>query len=394
MDEDMRLRRCAILFTTPKERLDFDLASLAKGGTGVQSTIEWIALAPHLDEQLVLSIEDMTVLGQVSPLSWSEVGELARTHALETLNSLVERGLLLAEDGDANMHRRDERLRAMHWRALDAVAHKFSRWHDVDTLEAQRVFGNETELGFVERLGPCPPPVCAHAPIASPTTLIKPVDSPLDEVLARRFTCRNYDTTRALSASDFGAVLYRAFGARAVHDYAPGVTLLKRSAPSAGGLHAVGAYVLVRQVEGIASGLYHYHPVDHALEPLGDLGEPDAAALALRFLGGQTYFADAHAVVALAGRFHRNFWKYRNHAKAYRSVILDSGHLSQTLYLAATELGLGAFITAGVNELDIEKAFGLDPMEEGVIAACGFGLPAAERIEVEFDPLNVAWPTA
>ena len=200
-------------------------------------------------------------------------------------------------------------------------------------------------------------------------------------------------TPRALDAAAFGAVLFRAFGARAVHEYASGVTLLKKGAPSAGGLHPVGAYVLARQVDGIAPGLYHYHPVAHALEPLVALSEVEAIALATRFLGGQVYFAEAHAVVALAGRFRRNFWKYRNHAKAYRSVILDAGHLSQTLDLAATELGLGAFITAGVNELDIEQALGLDPMEEGVIAACGFGRRGAARNEVEFDPLHKVWPS-
>ena len=113
--------------------------------------------------------------------------------------------------------------------------------------------------------------------------------------------------------------------------------------------------------------------------------------LAKTCLGGQPYFAQAHVVIALAGRFARNFWKYRNHAKAYRAVILDAGHLSQTLYLAATELGLGAFVTAGVNEVQIEEAFGLEAMAEGPLAMCGFGIRAAERCEVEFDPNHAVW---
>ncbi len=388
----MRLRRCAILFTTPKERLDFNLAALASGGTGVDSVIEWVALAPHLDTQLVLDLDQIAVLGAVSPLSWSEFDALLRNHPRETLDGLLASGLLLREHADTAPNRRDDALRAMHWRALDAVAHRFSRWHDVNTVEAQQFFAEETEQSFVERLGPCPPPVLEHGSASAQVPLRRPPATPLDDLCTRRVTCRNYDTSRALDAASFGAVLFRAFGARAVDDYAPGVKLLKKSAPSAGGLHPIGAYVLVRQVEGIAPGLYHYHPVAHALEALTALSEPDAAALALRALGGQTYFAEAHAVIALAGRFRRNFWKYRNHAKAYRSVILDAGHLSQILYLAATELGLGAFITAGVNELDIEHAFDLDPMEEGVIAACGFGIRGAHRNEVEFDPLNAVWP--
>ena len=91
-------------------------------------------------------------------------------------------------------------------------------------------------------------------------------------------------------------------------------------------------------------------------------------------------------------RFARSFWKYRNHAKAYRALILDVGHLSQTLYLAATELGLGAFVTSAINEVEIEQAFGLDPLEEGPLAVCGFGWRASEKTTVEFDPLKQVWP--
>jgi SagB-type dehydrogenase family enzyme len=118
----------------------------------------------------------------------------------------------------------------------------------------------------------------------------------------------------------------------------------------------------------------------------------ETRALARRFVAAQAYFVDAHVIVLPTSRFVRNFWKYRNHAKAYRALILDVGHLSQTMYLAATELGLAAFITAAINEVDIEEAFGLDPLEEGPLAVCGFGIRAAERSEVEFDPLNAVWP--
>jgi SagB-type dehydrogenase family enzyme len=90
-------------------------------------------------------------------------------------------------------------------------------------------------------------------------------------------------------------------------------------------------------------------------------------------------------------RFERNFWKYRNHAKAYRAVILDAGHLSQAMYLAATELNLGAFITAAINEVEIEQAFGLKPMAEGPLAVCGFGARAKECVTVEFDPAQKVW---
>lgn len=53
---------------------------------------------------------------------------------------------------------------------------------------------------------------------------------------------------------------------------------------------------------------------------------------------------------------------------------------------------MGAFITAAINEGDIEDAFGLDPMQEGVLAVTGFGYRGAHMDVLEFDPLQKVWP--
>ena len=182
--------------------------------------------------------------------------------------------------------------------------------------------------------------------------------------------------------------------------------VLKKTSPSGGALHPTEAYLIVRQVEGIAPGLYHYRAADHALQPLefdleaspGDArhqagSEKNALDyLAWIAVGGQQWFADAHVLVALAPRFARNFWKYRNHPKAYRVAILDVGHLSQTLLITATELGLGSFITAAINEVDIERAFGLTSYVDGPLAVCGFGPRADTMTTSEFDPNRKVWP--
>ena len=41
----MRVRRCAIVMFDPRERLEFNLRLLATGGNGLQTVIEWFALA-------------------------------------------------------------------------------------------------------------------------------------------------------------------------------------------------------------------------------------------------------------------------------------------------------------------------------------------------------------
>jgi len=54
---------------------------------------------------------------------------------------------------------------------------------------------------------------------------------------------------------------------------------------------------------------------------------------------------------------------------------MDAGHLSQTLYLLCQELGLGAFFTGAVNDVNIEELLGLDPLQEGVLGISGCGRP-------------------
>ena len=65
-------------------------------------------------------------------------------------------------------------------------------------------------------------------------------------------------------------------------------------------------------------------------------------------------------------------------------MLLDAGHLSQTLYLVAADRGLGAFVTGVINNAEIDERLGLDGIDEGVVAACGLGVPGGRS---PFDPV-------
>jgi putative peptide maturation dehydrogenase len=380
----MRVRRCSTLLIEPREVRGVDLAGVLAGGTGWSSAIQWIALTAHRDDEIILDDAMLRVLGKVSPRRWSARHELERQSSVEVIDRLLAHELLVPDGSVA-----DEALRESHWVGLSAIAHRHLRWRHVDSSAIDR------SMPLLEQLGEPPPPTRERVEAAKRLPLPAPAVQPhaLESLVEQRTTCRNFDPLRHLDAGLLSTVLFRVYGARKVAVISD-IAVLKKAAPSAGGLHPVEAYVLIRRVDGFQPGLYHYHPIDNALEPITELADADAADLALRFVACQHWFADAPVQVILAARFRRNFWKYRGHAKAYRAVVLDAGHLSQMQYLAATELGLAAFITAAVNEGDIEDAFGLDPMEEGILAVTGFGYRAGTMDHLEFDPLHAVWPAS
>jgi putative peptide maturation dehydrogenase len=389
----MRIRRCSILLIEPRERVEFDFDSLLAGGNGLRAEREWIALAPHLGRECILSADEVVLLGTVSAHEWTESAVLTARHDEALVDGLVAKGLLIGDAPDSTDTRaRDDDLRASHWHGRAAVSHAFGRWQGVAAGEEVRNIGIQSVLEMVERLGTPPTHFHSRSTREVRVTLPPPQPTAIDSMLRRRATCRNYDLIRNVPLSIFSQMMHRTFGAQAAHAVNAETAIVKRTSPSAGGLHPTEAYLLIQRVENVAPGLYHYHVGDHALEPMQTLSSDEALALAGRFVAQQDWLARAHALVVLAPRFTRSFWKYRDHAKIYRAVTLDVGHLSQTLLISATEFGLGGFITAAINEVDIEQALGLETMQESPLAVCGFGWRAAERSRMEFDPQHAVWP--
>ncbi|MCG8460071.1 MAG: putative peptide maturation dehydrogenase, partial [Holophagales bacterium] len=246
---------------------------------------------------------------------------------------------------------------------------------------AQQLHSNASRFG--------PPPPHFHRrqeARASHELPVPEVRDSLLHLLARRRTTRLFDAERPMSAAQLSTILFYTYGCHGYAPLAPEVIGLKKTSPSGGALHPVEAYPLLLHVDGLEPGLYHYRTEHHALDLLRPLGGDEARRLAEHFVGGQSYYRTAHALFVLTARFHRNFWKYRRSPKAYRVVLLDAGHLSQTLYLLATHLGLGAFFTAAVNDIDIEEALGIDGVEEGVIGVSGCGPPLPEDRDLGLTP--------
>jgi putative peptide maturation dehydrogenase len=387
----MKARRCAVLWLEPREVAHFELDDLLGGGTGVVNQVHWFAHAPHLSEPVAIDAQQAVVAGALGATAWVDIDALEQAHGADCIATLVGLGLIVCDDAQSASNRHaDTRYRDVQWYGLSSVGHAASRWSGIDAAAEVQEAGLYSPLGLRNAYGVPPPTFLDRGPSEDRIALERTTYTAFDELLDLRSTCRNFDTTRALPRAQFANVLERVFGARGQVQAADDFEVIKRTSPSGGAMHPTEAYLIVQNVEGLAPGLYHYRPGDHALQPLPPVD--DLAKLAFYAVGGQQWFADAHVLVALAPRFERNFWKYRNHPKAYRVTILDIGHLSQTLFLSAIELGLGAYITAAINEVDLEQAFGLTHFVEGPLAVCGFGIRSDEMVTSEFDPNRKAWP--
>jgi putative peptide maturation dehydrogenase len=368
----------------------FDIGLLLRGTVAPVSIQEVYALSVLRGEAVPLSADEYELVAGTPSEEWVEAVDE------QTARELARKGVLLSDEDDeelAVLRARHESLESMSWNLEAALYHFLSRWRGIDLrqLAGQDETSDllpptdETVRAFVERFGA--PPRAFHSaptPLAVRELPLVERKTELYDLLLRRQTTRGFDRKTPLALSELAVVLRDVFGYRGYAPLFGEVTTLKRTSPSAGGFHPIEAYPVVMNVAELDPGLYHYNAADHALELMVTLGLEEAREAATAFVCGQTYFGDAHVQLVLTARFDRAFWKYRNHRKAFAALLMDAGHLSQTLYLVATELGLGAFVTAAINNADIEDRLGLDGYREGVLAVCGFGRPAAEPSP--FDP--------
>jgi SagB-type dehydrogenase family enzyme len=145
-----------------------------------------------------------------------------------------------------------------------------------------------------------------------------------------------------------------------------------KTAPSGGARHSIEAYVLVRRVEGMAPGLYHYQPASHQLHAIREQTARASRAAILAYLPRQTFYGNASAVVLMTTVFARVQWRYA-FARAYRTVLAEAGHHCQSFCLTATWLGLAPFCTMALADSRIERDLGIDGVRESVLYAAGVG---------------------
>jgi len=184
-----------------------------------------------------------------------------------------------------------------------------------------------------------------------------PMKNNLLDLIRDRRSARIY-TGEEMTLQQLSFLLWATQGVKALRGKAY-ATL--RTVPCGGARHEFETYLLVRNVQGLKPGAYHYLPMSHKLEYLHPVEHMDEVIN--QSLSGQSWAAKANVVFYWSMVAYRAEWRYGIYA--HRVALIDLGHIGQALYTACTGLGLGccgigAFrheLCASIFELDGEEEY-------------------------------------
>ena len=189
----------------------------------------------------------------------------------------------------------------------------------------------------------------------------------VDQLAGARRSVRAFQDT-PLALHDLAAWLrsgYRVLGPDQVDT---GQNVLRRPVPSAGALYPLEIYLLVRNVEGLAKGIYHYDVIGDDLEVVAEGSWEQQAAEAFYTW---SFVSDAPVILCMGAVFARNQSKYG--PRGYRYILLEAGHVAQNLCLAAAERDLSTLCMGGYRDGALNRLIALDGVEEAILYTMALG---------------------
>lgn len=183
------------------------------------------------------------------------------------------------------------------------------------------------------------------------------LSKPLDYCMGQRHSTRTFN---GLDISLLSELLYRCLRIKGSRPYpvanAVGDTeeieTLSAPYPSGGSMYELIFYLTIYECEGLEPGFYQYNAFEHKLCLLQRKNkDTDIMMWYARACIGSEQLPPA--VITFAADFERMFWKYEN--MAYAAILKNVGVVFQTLYLVATDLGLGACAIGNGNIETLSK---------------------------------------
>jgi SagB-type dehydrogenase family enzyme len=210
-----------------------------------------------------------------------------------------------------------------------------------------------------------------------------PRASPVARLLHDRHSVRSFNDQQPITLAELAQFLDST--ARVVStwqsridvgDVRPVVDFAMRPYPAGGAAYELELYLAVEKCDGLVRGFYHYDAGGHALVSIRARPQELAALLT-----EARYSMDAPAVpqivITIAARFGRVSWKYSS--LAYALILNDVGVLIQTLYLMATDMGLGGCAIGSTNIDLFAKMTGMEFHVEGPVGQFALGRGAQSQ---------------
>lgn len=228
-----------------------------------------------------------------------------------------------------------------------------------------------------------PQPTLVKAPVTDSGSWIRlPMDfenlglkNDLISLIRDRRSSRVY-TQENISLAQLSFMLWATQGIKSIRGKAYATI---RTVPCGGARHEFETYLIIRNVEGVKPGVYHYLPMEHALEFLKEL--PNLEESISISLCEQNWACKASVVFYWALDAYRVEWRYGIYA--HRTALIDTGHLGQNLYLACTGLGLGCCGVAAFKHEYCNELFGLDGENEYVVYTMPVGTVREQDLKEE-----------
>ncbi len=226
---------------------------------------------------------------------------------------------------------------------------------------------------------PQPPPRGANYPgepivLPVPDLAAKRIQDPtLTAVLEDRVSTRTFDDAHPITIEQLAELLYRSGRTRGTAPAGEGEELASRPYPSGGGVYELELYPVVRNVAGLAPGMYHYDSFDHVLRPVAAADSKAVSQLIKPASATLAEGAEPQVLLVMAARCGRIMWTYEQ--IAYATILKDVGVLMQTIYLAATAMGLGACAQGFGDTTAFATATGLDELQECSVGSIVVGSP-------------------
>jgi SagB-type dehydrogenase family enzyme len=158
-------------------------------------------------------------------------------------------------------------------------------------------------------------------------------------------------------------LLYFTNGVTGILKYPNGQSLALRASPTAGGMYPTEIYLAIRRSPTLASGIYNFQVKDHSLVLVW---EGDYWAELERYCMGHDAVAQSDALMIFTAVYQRSAWRYAE--RAYRRILLDTGHILGNLMAYASEEDLIAYPIGGFFDTALNSLLFFDPSTEGVLA--------------------------